>query len=175
MNTATTTIDFALRESSLGYLLLALSQRGVCTITLGDQAAPQIEHLLQKFPQAQLNNDHPLLNQYLDQVVAFVEAPQQNLQLPLDLRGTPFQQQVWQALLAIPIGNTSTYTTIASRIGAPDAVRAVASACAANPVALAIPCHRVITSNGSLSGYRWGVARKAELLRREALYANPES
>ena len=169
MNTATTTIDFALGESSLGQILVALSERGVCAISLGDQAEPQIEHLLQKFPTARLNPDNAALKSILDQVLAFVESPSRNLDLTLDLRGTPFQQQVWHALTAIPPGSTSTYTTIANRIGEPTAVRAVASACAANPVALAVPCHRVITSNGSLSGYRWGVARKAELLRREAL------
>ena len=169
MNTATTTIDFALGESSLGQILVALSERGVCAISLGDQAEPQIEHLLQKFPTARLNPDNAALKAILDQVLAFVESPSRNLDLTLDLRGTPFQQQVWHALTAIPLGSTSTYTTIANRIGEPTAVRAVASACAANPVALAVPCHRVITSNGSLSGYRWGVARKAELLRREAL------
>ena len=161
-------ILYGLRESSLGQVLLALSPKGVCHISLGDQSSSLEAHLLQKHPHAHPDPDHPTLNIYLKQVCAFIETPDHTLQLPLDLRGSPFQLQVWQALQNIAIGTTSTYAIMANRIDSPQAVRAVASACAANPVAIAVPCHRVITSNGDLSGYRWGVARKAELLRREA-------
>ena len=162
------TIVYALRDTSLGHVLMALSPRGVCHLSLGEQAHILEQHLLQKHPHAHHDPAHTELDHWLTQVAAFIERPDHPLQLPLDLRGTPFQIQVWQALQNIPIGTTTTYAIIANRIGSPQAVRAVASACAANPIALAVPCHRVITSNGDLSGYRWGVARKAELLRREA-------
>lgn len=160
-------IHFGLSNNSLGLLLLAYSQRGVCHLSMGDHA-PQLEaQLLHKHPQAQRLDNDPELLTLLDLANAFVETPNSNLDLPIDLRGTPFQLQVWHALQRIPIGTTTTYAVIAQRLDSPQAVRAVASACAANPVALAVPCHRVITSHGSLSGYRWGVERKAELLRRE--------
>ncbi len=162
------TIEFALGHSSLGEVLLAMSPHGVCAIALGDHADSLINAFKHKHPDAQLQADKPLLQQHLATVIAFIESPQQDLDLPLDVRGTIFQQQVWQALKTIPLGTTASYTVIAKRIDQPSAVRAVAAACAANPLALVIPCHRVITSDGNLSGYRWGVARKAELLRREA-------
>lgn len=160
-------ICFSLGNSSLGVVLVACSPRGVCAIALGDDTESVSQAFLQKFPSGQLVSDQPQLSGYLQQIIGFIESPQQGLDLPLDMRGTPFQQQVWQALLAIPIGTTCSYNSLAQRIDAPNAIRAVASACAANSIALAIPCHRVITSNGSMSGYRWGVERKAELLRRE--------
>lgn len=165
-------IEFALGHSTLGEVLLAISSHGVCAIALGDHAESLVNAFKHKHPDAELQADNPLLQQYLAMVINFIEYPQQNLDLPLDIRGTIFQQQVWQSLKSIPLGATASYNAIAKRIDQPNAVRAVAAACGANPLALVIPCHRVITSDGNLSGYRWGVARKAELLRREAASAN---
>ena len=161
-------IHYSSSQNSLGQLLLAYSPRGVCHLSMGDQLPLLEAQLLHKHPQAQRLDAEPELQKLLEQANAFIETPSTHLDLPLDLRGTPFQLQVWQALQAIPIGTTTTYAVIAHRLEAPQAVRAVASACAANPVALGIPCHRVISSHGSLSGYRWGIERKAELLRRES-------
>ena len=160
-------IYYSLGQNSLGLLLLAYSPRGVCHISMGDQAALLEAQLLHKHPQAQRLDSDTYLQTLLDAVNAFIETPKTDLDLPLDLRGTPFQVQVWQALQHIPAGTTTTYAVIAQRLNMPLSVRAVASACAANPIALVVPCHRVITSHGALSGYRWGVERKAELLRRE--------
>lgn len=160
-------IHYSISKNSLGLLLLACSQRGVCHLSMGDQTSLLEAQFLYKHPQAQRLDSAPELQKLLEQTNAFIESPKTNLNLPLDLRGTPFQLQVWQAIQHIPIGTTTTYAVIAQRLNSPQAVRAVASACAANPVALVVPCHRVITSHGSLSGYRWGVERKAELLRRE--------
>ena len=160
-------IHYSMSINTLGLLLLAYSQRGVCHLSMGDQA-PRLEaQLLHKHPQAQRLDKDPELIKLLELTNTFIESPEEDLDLPLDLHGTPFQMQVWQALQNIPIGTTTTYAVIAHRLNSPLAVRAVASACAANPVALVVPCHRVITSHGTLSGYRWGVERKAELLRRE--------
>ena len=160
-------IHYSMSNNSLGLLLLAYSQRGVCHLSMGDQAPRLESQLLHKHPQAQRMDQEPELQSLLDEANAFIETPKADLNLPLDLRGTPFQLQVWQAIKYIPAGTTTTYAVIAQRLNSPQAVRAVASACAANPVALVVPCHRVITSHGTLSGYRWGVERKAELLRRE--------
>ncbi|TRX03027.1 methylated-DNA--[protein]-cysteine S-methyltransferase [Candidatus Methylobacter oryzae] len=161
-------IGFALGKCSMGAILLALSKKGVCAILLGDNPEALILDLQDRFPQTELIIDDSECEQWLAQVVSFVEAPVLELDLPLDIRGTEFQRKVWQALRQIPIGQTASYTDIAQRIGAPKAVRAVASACAANSLAVAIPCHRVVRLNGNLSGYRWGIERKAELLRRES-------
>jgi AraC family transcriptional regulator, regulatory protein of adaptative response / methylated-DNA-[protein]-cysteine methyltransferase len=161
-------IRFALGKCSLGCVLLAQSPRGVCALTLGDDPSALARDLEDRFPSAnRVHHDHEL-DQRLAQVVGFIEAPASGLELPLDLRGTAFQQRVWQALRKIPPGSTASYTDIAQRIGEPKAVRAVARACGANPVAVAIPCHRVVRSDGALSGYRWGVERKRTLLEREA-------
>lgn len=164
---ANSQIRFAIGECSLGSLLVAISERGVCAIALADNPESLASDLYDKFPQATLIVADPDFEQVIAKVVGFIEAPVLELDLPLDVRGTAFQQRVWQALREIPPGTTISYSEIAQRIDAPKAVRAVAGACAANTLAVAIPCHRVVRTDGSLSGYRWGVERKAELLRRE--------
>ncbi|WP_411726520.1 bifunctional DNA-binding transcriptional regulator/O6-methylguanine-DNA methyltransferase Ada [Methyloglobulus sp.] len=164
---ANSQIRFAIGECSLGSILIALSERGVCAIALGDDPECLSRELQDRFPQAELIGGDSDFEQLIAKVIGFVEAPSLGLTLPLDVRGTAFQQRVWQALQEIPSGTTVSYAEIAKRIGQPKAVRAVAGACAANTLAIAIPCHRVVRTNGSLSGYRWGVKRKAELLRRE--------
>jgi len=161
-------IRFALGECSLGSILVASSDRGVCAISLGDDADALVRDLHDRFPKADLIGGDAGFEQLVSKVVGFVEAPALGLDLPLDIRGTAFQQRVWQALREIPAGSRVSYTDIARRIGAPKSVRAVAQACAANPVAVAIPCHRVVRTDGALSGYRWGVDRKRALLEREA-------
>lgn len=161
-------IRFALGQCTLGAILVAASERGLCAISLGDAPEPLLRELEDRFPEAELLGADPEFETWVAQVVGFIEAPGIGLDLPLDLRGTAFQLRVWQALSGIPPGCTLSYTELAQRIGAPAAVRAVAGACAANTLAVAIPCHRVVRSDGSLSGYRWGVARKAALLAREA-------
>lgn len=165
---ADTDIRFALGQCSLGAILVAESPRGVCAIALGDDPDALLRDLQDRFPHARLLGSDEAFEQRVAQVVGFVEAPHIGLALPLDLRGTAFQQRVWQALRAIPAGHTLSYSELAARIGAPKAIRAVAGACAANTLAVAIPCHRVVRSDGSLSGYRWGVERKRALLAREA-------
>lgn len=161
-------IRFAIGQCALGAILVARSERGVCAIALGDDAATLLRDLQDRFPKAELLGGDAEFESWVAQVVAFVEAPRIGLGLPLDVRGSAFQQRVWQALRDIPCGATASYTDIAARIGAPKAVRAVAQACAANTLAVAIPCHRVVRSDGSLSGYRWGVQRKRALLELEA-------
>ena len=163
-----TTIRFALGQCSLGAILVAASERGICAIWMGDDPQALLRELQERFAQAQLVGADAQFEQLVAQVVGLVETPDAPQDLPLDIRGTAFQQRVWQALRDIPAGSTLSYTELAQRIGAPSAVRAVASACAANALAVAIPCHRVVRSNGELSGYRWGVARKRALLAREA-------
>jgi len=161
-------IQFAVGQCTLGAILVARSQRGICAILLGEDAEALVRQLEDMFPQAELRGGEAEFEQWMAQVVGFVEAPAIGLALPLDVRGTAFQERVWQALREIPVAATVSYTELAARIGAPAAVRAVASACAANRLAVAIPCHRVVRRDGDLAGYRWGVARKRELLRREA-------
>lgn len=161
-------IRFAVAECSLGALLVAQSDRGICAILLGDDADALVRDLQDRFPQADLLGGDGDFEALVAQVVGFVEAPGLGLDLPLDVQGTAFQQRVWQALRAIPPGQTASYAEIARRIGAPTAVRAVAQACGANRLAVAIPCHRVVKSDGALSGYRWGVERKQALLERES-------
>ena len=160
-------IHFAIGECSLGSILVASSDRGVCAILLGDDPEALMRDLQDRFPRSNLIGGDSEFEQLVARVVGFVEAPAIGLDLPLDIRGTAFQQRVWQALRAIPPGTTVSYTDIAKRIGVPKSVRAVARACAANMLAVAIPCHRVIRSDGRLSGYRWGVERKRALLKRE--------
>lgn len=162
-----TAIRFAVGQCSLGAILVAQSTRGVCAILLGDDADALVRNLQDRFPHADLVGGDEKYEQVVALVVGHVEAPGTGLMLPLDIRGTAFQQRVWQALRAIPAGATVSYTEIARRIGAPTAVRAVAGACAANALAVAIPCHRVVRSDGSLSGYRWGIERKRILLDKE--------
>jgi AraC family transcriptional regulator of adaptative response/methylated-DNA-[protein]-cysteine methyltransferase len=161
-------IRFAVGECSLGSILVAASEEGICAILLGDDPDKLLEDLQDRFPNAQLLGGDEDFERWVAQVVGFIEAPAQGLQLPLDMRGTAFQRRVWQALRAIPAGSTATYADIARRVGAPKAVRAVAQACASNPIAVAIPCHRVVRKDGALSGYHWGVERKRVLLQREA-------
>ena len=160
-------IRFAIGQSSLGAILVASSDKGVCSILIGDDPQELAEDLQRRFGKARLVGDDPAFAALVALVVGFVEAPQLGLDLPLDVRGTAFQQRVWQALRAIPAGSTASYADIAAAIGAPKAVRAVAGACAANPIAVAIPCHRVLRNDGALSGYRWGVERKRALLDAE--------
>ena len=165
---AATEIRFAIGQSSLGAILVAQTTRGVCAILLGDDPDVLLRDLQDRFPKAHLIGGDTGFEQTVACVVGFIEAPGIGLSLPLDLRGTAFQQRVWQALCGIPVGQTVSYSDIAQRIGAPSSVRAVARACAANPVALAVPCHRVLRIDGGISGYRWGVERKRTLLAREA-------
>ena len=164
---ADATIRFAVGQCSLGAILVAASATGVCAITLGDDPEFLLRDLQDRFPAAHLVGADRAFEQVVARVVAFVEAPTIGLDLPLDIRGTAFQQRVWQELMRIPCGQTRSYAEIAARLGKPNAVRAVAGACAANHIAVAIPCHRVVRTGGSLSGYRWGVARKARLLDSE--------
>ena len=161
------TIRFAVGECSLGTVLVAATDKGVCAIELGDKPEELVRELQDRFPQAELIGADHRFEQWVAKVVGFVETPARGFDLPLDVRGTAFQRRVWKAISDIPAGGTASYTDIAKRIGAPKAVRAVAQACASNAIAIAIPCHRVVRSDGSLSGYRWGVARKRELLARE--------
>lgn len=165
---ANTEIRFAIAQCSLGALLVAKSERGICSILLGDDPQELACDLQDRFPNANIIGDDESFAELVAQVVGFVEAPAIGLDLPLDVRGTAFQQRVWQALREIPPGTTVSYTDVANKIGSPQSVRAVATACAANAIAIAIPCHRVVRSDGSISGYRWGVERKRELLKRES-------
>ena len=161
-------IAFAIAQTSLGALLVARSARGVCAISLGDDPDALLRELQDRFPRAELVGGDPGFERLVAQVVGLIAQPGIGHDLPLDVRGTAFQQRVWQALRRIPPGQTASYADIAARIGSPKAVRAVAQACASNTLAVAIPCHRVVRSDGALSGYRWGVARKRALLEREA-------
>lgn len=164
---AETNIRFAVGECSLGSILVAKSERGVCAILLGDDPEALARDLQDQFPKANLSGGDAQFEELVAKVVGLVEAPGVGLDLPLDVRGTAFQQRVWQALRSIPVGATASYSEIARRIGSPGAVRAVAQACASNRLAVAIPCHRVVRNDGAISGYRWGVERKRELLERE--------
>ena len=164
---AGTRIRFAAAECSLGSILVAATEKGVCAILLGDEPDALARDLQDRFPKAELSGGDETFERWVAEVIGFVEAPGRGLDLPLDIGGTAFQQRVWTALRAIPVGTTATYADIARAIGEPAAVRAVAQACGANRLAVAIPCHRVVRSDGSLSGYRWGVERKRDLLARE--------
>lgn len=160
-------IYFAVGECTLGSILVARSEKGVCAIYLGDDPESLVRDLEDRFPMAALVGGDEAFETVVATVVGFVEDPSKGLDLPLDVRGTAFQQRVWKALQGIPFGKTASYAEVAKALGLPKSVRAVAGACAANTLAVAIPCHRVVRSDGALSGYRWGVARKRELLRRE--------
>jgi AraC family transcriptional regulator of adaptative response/methylated-DNA-[protein]-cysteine methyltransferase len=162
------TIRFAVGQCSLGAILVAQSQRGICAILLDDDPELLVRDLQDQFPKAHLIGGDAEFERLVARVVGLIEAPSVGLNLPLDVQGTAFQERVWQALREIPPGTTMSYAQIAERIGAPKAVRAVAQACGANHLAVAIPCHRVVRRDGYLAGYRWGVDRKRELLRREA-------
>ena len=160
-------IRFAVGETSLGSILVAATDKGLCSILFGDDPDVLLKDLQSRFPKANLRGGDAQFEEWVAVVVGFVEAPRLGLDLPLDVRGTVFQRRVWTALRQIPIGTTTSYAEIAKRIGLPGGSRAIAQACAANPLAVAIPCHRVVKSDGGLSGYRWGVRRKRELLERE--------
>ena len=162
-----TQLRFAIGHCSLGAIIVAASERGIAAIELGDDPDALLRGLQDRFPNSTLIGGDEAFERLVARVVGFVEAPGTGLDLPLDVRGTAFQERVWRALRDIPAGRTATYAAIAEAIGLPKAVRAVAQACAANPAAVAIPCHRVVRTDGSLSGYRWGVERKAALLQRE--------
>ena len=161
------TIRFAVGACSLGAILVAATGRGICAILMGDDPDALVRDLQDRFPRAELVGADAGFEQLVARVVGFVESPGIGLDLPLDVRGTAFQQRVWQALREIPAGQTVSYAELAERVGLPAGARAVAGACAANPVAVAIPCHRVVRNDGSISGYRWGVERKQALLERE--------
>ncbi|MBV7565519.1 bifunctional DNA-binding transcriptional regulator/O6-methylguanine-DNA methyltransferase Ada [Pseudomonas sp. PDM27] len=161
-------IRFAVGQCSLGAILVAQSERGVCAILLGDDPHQLVCDLQDKFRRANLIGADQAFEALIAKVVGFIEAPAIGLDLPLDVRGTAFQERVWQALREIPVGSTASYADVALHIGSPKAVRAVAQACGANNLAVAIPCHRVVRSDGNLSGYRWGVERKRQLLERES-------
>jgi AraC family transcriptional regulator of adaptative response/methylated-DNA-[protein]-cysteine methyltransferase len=163
-----TEIRFAIGQCSLGAILVAASVRGVCAILLDDDPNMLVRDLQDRFPNARLIGGDADFEKLVARVVGFVEAPGIGLDLPLDVRGTAFQQRVWRALAQIPAGATASYAQVAERIGAPTAARAVARACAANALAVAIPCHRVVRNDGALSGYRWGIDRKRALLERES-------
>ncbi len=160
-------VRFAVGECSLGAILVARSVKGVCAVLLGDDPDALVRDLQDRFARAELIGGDAEFEALVAQVVGLIEAPRLGHDLPLDVRGTAFQQRVWQALRDIPAGATASYSEIAGRIGQPKAVRAVAAACAANPIAVAIPCHRVVRTDGALSGYRWGAERKRALLARE--------
>ena len=172
-----TQIRFAIGETTLGPVLVAASEKGVCAILFGDKPKALVEDLQGRFKAARLVGGDREFEKWVAKVVGFVEAPRLGLDLPLDLRGTVFQQRVWKALQEIPIGSTASYSEVAKNVGAPRSARAVAQACAANRLAVAIPCHRVVRNDGGLSGYRWGVERKRTLLERElkATRAQPVS
>ena len=163
------TIRYALRQSSLGPAIIATSDKGVCALLIGDDADALHQELQRRFPKAQLASADAACERLAEAVLARIDAPGGPIDFPVDARGSAFQKRVWSALRNIPPGCTASYADIARAIDAPKATRAVAGACAANPVAIAIPCHRILRSDGALSGYRWGVERKRELLAREGV------
>ena len=163
-----TDIYFAVGECYLGTILVAQSIKGICAILLGNDPDKLVRDLQDRFPNANLMGNDRLYEQLVARVVGFLENPEMDLQLPLDIQGTAFQKRVWAALQDIPAGTTVSYTDIAEKIGSPKSVRAVAGACGANLLAVAIPCHRVVRRDGSLSGYRWGIKRKQQLLDKES-------
>jgi AraC family transcriptional regulator of adaptative response/methylated-DNA-[protein]-cysteine methyltransferase len=164
---AGTAIRFAVGECVLGSILVAQTERGVCAILLGDNPQALLDDLTRRFPQATLLGGDAKFESLIAAVVGMVENPAMPIDLPLDIRGTAFQRRVWEALRRIPAGTTATYAEIARRVGAPSATRAVAQACGANPLAVAVPCHRVVRTGGALAGYRWGIERKKTLLNLE--------
>jgi AraC family transcriptional regulator of adaptative response/methylated-DNA-[protein]-cysteine methyltransferase len=160
-------IRFAVAQCSLGAILVAATVKGICAILIGDEPEALVRDLQDRFPRAELKGGDSEFERTVAAVIGVVDAPHVGLALPLDVRGTAFQRRVWQALREIPAGQTVSYAELAARVGLPGGARAVAGACAANPVAVAIPCHRVVRIDGALSGYRWGVERKRALLERE--------
>ena len=161
-------IRVAVAASFLGWVLVAATEHGICSIDLGDTPQSLLERLRLRFPKAELRQDDSGFADGVSRVAAFIEAPAHGLDLPLDIQGTAFQQRVWKALQGIPPGSTKSYAEIAAQIGKPTAARAVGRACASNRLAVVIPCHRAVRSDGGLGGYRWGIERKQRLLEREA-------
>jgi len=163
-------LHYTVRSCPQGQVLVAATGQGIAAVLLGDDKASLVQELAQRYPQAQLETGGTPLHHWSDEVLALLAHPAQAHRLPLDVvGGTDFQRRVWAALQRIPGGQTCTYTQLAQALGQPRAVRAVASACAANPVAVLVPCHRVLRSDGGLGGYRWGLARKQQLLAQEAV------
>lgn len=164
---AGTQIGFGMKQTALGWCLIAATNRGVCAIDFGRNPKELRQRLSSEFPQASLGEDAEFVTRHFEQLTEYLARPGRGLSLPLDLKGTAFQCQVWQALRNVPVGQTVTYTDLAKRVGKPQAIRAVANACAANRVALVVPCHRALRVDGDLGGYRWGMERKRQLLSRE--------
>jgi AraC family transcriptional regulator, regulatory protein of adaptative response / methylated-DNA-[protein]-cysteine methyltransferase len=160
-------IRYTVEPSTLGWIVVAATRRGICAIEFGDASQALADRIRARFPQAEFEPADDAFTRWVARVLRYIEQPRGVLDLPLDVQGTVLQHRVWQALQAIPAGQTASYGEIAKRLGQPQAHRAVAHACAVNPVAVAIPCHRAVRADGALAGYRWGIARKAELLRRE--------
>jgi AraC family transcriptional regulator of adaptative response/methylated-DNA-[protein]-cysteine methyltransferase len=169
--TATEVIQFGISWGSLGWILVASSPKGICAVLLGEDRSALTADLRHRFPTAKLIPGDPDFERMAKQVVRSVEAPESSLDLPLDLRGTEFQQHVWRVLREIPVGSTASYQEIARKIGMSKTAQDVAEVCGANPLAVIVPCHRVIRSDGSLAGYRWGIKRKRALLEREKVAA----
>jgi len=165
------TIRYGFGQCSLGTVLVAATEKGVCAILFGDHPEVLQRELQDRFPQASLIVGDAAFDPLVARVAGFIEAPARGLDLQLDMHGTPIQEQVWRALRDIPVGRTASYSEIAERIGAPKEAKAIAEACAANAIAVAIPCHRVVRKNGGLGGYRWGFKRKRALLNLEAAAA----
>lgn len=161
------TIEFSTTETAFAAILLARSAKGICTILLGDSQAELVEDLQQRLPKAKLVKNDQALAASLKTVTEFLDKPLTPLDFPLDIQGSDFQKSVWAVLQTIPVGQTLSYSDVAERLHKPKAVRAVANACAANPLALVIPCHRILRADGGISGYRWGVERKRALLAKE--------
>lgn len=166
-------IGYTITESYLGLVLVACTERGLCAVTLGDEPDVLTSDLRRRFPKAECIERDPDSGETVKRVIALLESPRTGFELPLDIQGSAFQQRVWMALRAVPPGSTVSYGEVAARIGNPRAVRAVATACAANSIAVVIPCHRVVRSNGDLAGYRWGIERKRALLEREKKEKEP--
>ena len=164
----TTQIIYSIVPCCLGYLLVATTDLGICAVKLGDKPEKLANILVKKFERATIIRDDNIHKNWVEKILKFLAGKETALNLPLDIRGTAFQKQVWQALQKIPYGETRTYTDIAKDIGQPEAARAVGNACAANPIALIVPCHRILRQNGNLGGYRWGIDRKRKLLDRES-------
>lgn len=165
----TTEIRYAIDKCSLGLILAAWTGQGLCAIFLENSASKLKQELQARFPKTQLIEDNEQSKKYLRKIIQFIENPSLKMDLPLDIQGTAFQQQVWKVLQKIPAGKVMSYTDVAKKIGAPKAFRAVAQACGANKLAILIPCHRVVRQDGSISGYRWGVERKRILLKKEGI------
>lgn len=168
-NTGVDTLSYATGECALGQVLVARSSKGVCAILIGDDGKELEADLAARFPKATLVANEADVHIDMSKVIRFMDQPAEGLHLTLDMRGTPFQRRVWEKLCTIPAGRTVTYMELARRVGPLTSPRAVGSACAANPIALAIPCHRVVRGDGDLAGYRWGIERKRELIRKEAM------